>query len=468
MTDPNSRSTILDSDLLDAFQAGFGGEMIRRGDDAYLQANKVYNGMIDRHPLLIARCADVTDVISSIHFAREHKLPVAVRGGGHNGAGLGTCDDGLVIDLSLMKDIKVDAHASMVKVAGGCTQGELDQACHVHGLAVPAGVISTTGIAGLTLGGGHGYLSCKYGLTIDNLLSAEVVLADGSVVTANEEENTDLFWALRGGGGNFGVVVSFTFKAHPVHTIVGGPVLWELDQAKEVMQWYREFTVNMPEDLYGFFGFMTVPPAPPFPEQLHLKKMCGIVFCYTGPLNEADEAFASVKDLATPALYGVQEMPFTALQSAFDELYPSGLQWYWRGDFVNELPEQAIDKHIEFAHRLPTMHSTMHLYPITGAVQRVAQEDTAFNYRDVTWSTVYAGVDPDPANAAAIKDWCVDYWEALHPYSAGGAYVNFIGMNEGDTRVKATYRNNYERLRRIKAKYDPGNFFRINQNIKPA
>ena len=467
MSESTKNQQLPGNELLEAFRAGFGGELITPQDAAYDETRKVYNGMIDRHPALIARCADVTDVIASIHFAREHQLRLAVRGGGHNGGGLGTCDDGLVLDLSLMNQVEVDPQNRTVRVGGGCTQGEVDAAAHEHGLAVPAGVISTTGIGGLTLGGGHGYLACKHGLTIDNLLSADVVLADGNVVTASDQENPDLFWAIRGGGGNFGVVVSFVFQAHPVDTIMGGPVLWDLDQAADVMRWYREFTLTTGPDLYGFFAFMTVPPAPPFPEHLHNRKMCGIVFCYTGPMEEAETALAPIKSVGEPALYGIQEMPFTMLQGAFDGLYPAGLQWYWRGDFVRELSDEAIERHLEFAHKLPTMHSTMHMYPVNGAVHNKGEGDTAFSYRDVVWSTVYAGVDPDPANAGAIKEWCVDYWEALHRYSAGGAYVNFM-MNEGDARVQATYRSNYPRLREVKGKYDPDNVFRINQNITPA
>jgi hypothetical protein len=299
------------------------------------------------------------------------------------------------------------------------------------------------------------------------LLEAEVVLADGRLVTANEKEHPDLFWAIRGGGSNFGVVTAFRFRLHPVDTVVGGPTLWLWDQAKEVMQWYRQFIVGAPEELNGFFAFLTVPPAPPFPEELHLQKMCGIVWCYSGPSENAKEFFKPIRKFGPPALDGVHEMPYPVLQSAFDELYPPGLQWYMRADFVNELSDKAIERHQEHANQLPTMYSTVHLYPIDGAAQRVKKNETAFSYRDATWSEVILGVDPAPTKADLIKAWTIDYWEALHPYSAGGAYVNFM-MEEGQQRIKATYRDNYQRLVKIKNKYDPANLFHVNQNIKPA
>ena len=449
------------------FQASLRGPLVRPGDDLYDDTRKVYNAMIDKRPALIARCADVADVIQAVNFARASDLTLAIRGGGHNGGGLGVCDDGLVLDLSLMNGVRVDPEARTVRVEGGATWGKVDHATHAFGLAVPSGIISSTGVGGLTLGGGLGHLTRKYGLTIDNLLSADVVLADGNFVSASKEENADLFWALRGGGGNFGVVTSFLFQGRPVHTIIGGPTLWELDKAPEVMRWYREFLPNAPEDLNGFFAFLTVSPGPPFPEHLHLKKMCGVVWCYTGPQEKADEVFEAIKNFGPPALYGVHDMPFPALQSAFDGLYPPGHQWYWRADFVNELSDSAIAEHVKHAKTMPTMQCTMHLYPIDGAAHRVAKDATAWSYRDATWGMVMAGVDPDPENADTLRDWCVNYWEALHPHSAGGAYVNMM-MDEGQERVQAAYRDNYARLASVKAKYDPDNLFRVNQNIRPS
>ncbi|MDR7555824.1 MAG: FAD-binding oxidoreductase [Armatimonadota bacterium] len=463
---PGGRATRPDPSAVSAFKAGLRGQLVQPADDGYDQARKVYNAMIDRFPALIVRCANVADVVRAVHFARDQGLPVAIRGGGHNGAGLGTCDDGLVIDLSRMKGIRVDPRARTVLVEGGCTWGDVDHATHAFGLAVPCGIISTTGVGGLTLGGGLGHLTRKYGLTIDNLLATDMVLADGNLVTASADEHADLFWAIRGGGGNYGVVTAFLFRAHPVSTAVVGPTLWELDKAVDVLRWYREFIPQAPNDLNGFFAFVTVPPVPPFPEHLHLKKMCGVVWCYTGPESQADEVFRPVREFGPPALYGIHPAPFPALQTAFDGLYPPGLQWYWRADFFTELPDRAVEVHAEHGSQLPTLQSTMHLYPVDGAAHRVGKHDTAFSYRDARFAGVIVGVDPDPANAGRIKDWTVRYWEALHPYSAGGAYVNFM-MDEGQERIRATYRDNYERLGRIKAKYDPKNLFRVNQNIKP-
>jgi len=459
---------MLDEATVEQFKTALRGELIQPSDEGYDEARKVYNGMIDKRPRMIVRCFDVADVISCVNFARENEVLLAIRGGGHNGGGLGVADDGLVIDLSAMRGVRVDPDAQTVRVEGGATWADVDHATHAFGLAVPTGIISTTGVAGLTLGGGHGYLARKYGLTIDNLLEADIVLADGSFVKASEEVNEDLFWAIRGGGGNFGVVTSFLFRGNPVSTIYGGPMLWELDRAEEVMRWFREFSLQAPEELYGFFLFLVVTPGPPFPEHLHNKNMCAVVWCYTGALEEAEEAFRPIRQEVGPAAFEfLGPMPLPVLNSLFDLEVPPGLQWYWRGDFVNELSDEAIALHVRYGSELPTPLSLMHLYPIDGAVHRVGKNDTAFSHREANWSAVYAGVDPEPANAERITEWTKEYWAALHPYSAGGAYVNFM-MDEGQERIKATYRENFERLATIKNEYDPTNLFRVNQNIKPT
>ncbi|MBV9798502.1 MAG: FAD-binding oxidoreductase [Solirubrobacterales bacterium] len=432
----------------------------------YDGARALYNAMIDKRPAAIVRCADAADVIATLGYAREHDLRVAVRGGGHNGAGLGSVDDGLVIDLSPMHGVIVDPADKVVRVQGGATLAAVDHATHAFGLAVPGGIISTTGIGGLTLGGGLGHITRRCGLTIDNLLSADVVLADGTCLTASAERNEDLFWALRGGGGNFGIVTSFTFRCHEVANVIAGPVLYDLDHAAELLSWWREFGPAQPDELSGFFAFLSVPPGPPFPEELHLRKVCGVLWCYCG--GEADPAcLREARGFGSPLLDGVQPMPLPALQSAFDGVYPPGDQWYWRGNFVSELPDAAIERHVEHGAAMPTWKSTMHLYAIDGAASKVGADETPWAYRDAKWAQVIVGVDPEPANADAIRQWCVDYWEATHPYSMGGAYVNFM-MEEGQERVQATYRGNYARLAEIKAKYDPDNFFRVNQNIRPA
>lgn len=448
-------------------QEQFRGELIRPSDSAYNSARKVYNGMIDKRPALIARCADVADIMATVQFGQDNALLTAIRGGGHNAGGLGICDDGLVIDLSRMKSVHIDPKAKAVRVASGCVWGDVDHATHAFGMATPSGFISTTGVAGLTLGGGIGHLTRKYGLTIDNLLSVDMVLADGRFVTASTEENPDLFWAIRGGGGNFGVVTSFLFKLHPVDTVYAGPTFWPMEETGQVMKAYREFIVNAPEDVNGFFAFLTIPPAPMFPAPLHNRKVCGVMWCCTGPAEVSEKATQPLRSIGKPVLDHVGPVPFPVFQTLFDALYPPGLQWYWRADFFKELSDEAIARHSEHAARLPTMHSTMHLYPVNGAAHRVGNKDTAFSYRDANWAEVIVGVDPEPANRDKITRWCKDYFEALHPYSAGGAYVNFM-MEEGQERVKASFRDNYERLAAVKKKYDPENFFRVNQNIRPA
>jgi FAD/FMN-containing dehydrogenase len=447
--------------------AAFGGELVGPNDAEYDEARKVYNAMIDRRPAVIARCANPADVAATIAFARRHDLVLAVRGGGHNGGGLGVVDDGVVLDLAGLSSVEVDPSARTVRVGGGATWGKVDAATHEHGLATPTGIISTTGVGGLALGGGIGYLSRKHGLTIDNLLEADVVLADGTQVRASADENSELFWALRGGGGNFGVVTSFLFRSHPVSTVLAGPTFWPLEQTADVMRWYRDFMPSAPRDLSGFFALMTVPPADFLPAELHFQKVCAVMWCYTGAEQAAAEAFAPVHDVGTPLLHGVGPVPFPALQSLFDGLYSPGLQWYWRADFVNDLSDAAIEQHRRFGESMPTLHSSMHLYPIDGAVHDVRPEATPFAYRDSQFAEVIIGVDPDPANAAMIRDWTVSYWDATHPYSAGGAYVNFM-MDEGHARVRATYGANYDRLAAAKAIYDPANTFRVNQNIEPV
>jgi FAD/FMN-containing dehydrogenase len=445
------------------------GTLIRRGDADYEAARQLYNGMIDKRPLLIARCADAADVMTAVSFGRDNGLRIAIRGGGHNGPGLGSVDDGLVVDLSMLKGVRIDPSGRTARVGAGCTQGDVDHATHAFGLAVPAGIISTTGIAGLTLSGGHGYLSRKYGLTVDNLLEADVVLADGSFAVASKDENTDLFWALRGGGGNFGVVTSFLFRLHPVSTVFAGPIAWSQKHARVIMQRYREFLPQAPEELGIFLGLKTILSSAPFPQELWGQRMCLLMCCYDGPEDAAKRALAPlIETLPAPWFNWTGAMPYPAVQSMFDGLYPKGMQWYWRGDFVKTLPDAAIDVHLEQAEKTPSELSLMHLYPIDGAVHRVGSDETAWNCRDATWSMVIAGIDPNPQKAGPISRWTKAYWEAVHPFDLGGAYPNFMMDDEGDARLKSTYGNNYARLATIKKKYDPANVFRVNQNIRPA
>jgi hypothetical protein len=371
-----------------------------------------------------------------------------------------------MIDMSSRCSVRVDPVNRSVRVEGGATWADVDHETQAFGLVVPSGIVSTTGVAGFTLGSGFGWTSRKFGFAADNLISADVVTANGDLLHASEHENKDLFWALRGGGGNFGVVTSFLFRAHPVHTVCAGPMLWEMEQAADIMKWYREFITGAPEEITGFFAFLTVPPGPPFPEALHLKKMCGIVWCHTDTMEGANALLDPLRRFRKPAWEHFGPAPFPAVQSMFDPLFTPGLQWYWKADFFRELSDEAIARHLEHGARLPTMLSTMHLYPVNGAAARVGSADTAWSYRDAVWSGVIVGVDPDPANREKITAWARDYYDALHPYGSGGGYVNFM-MDEGEDRVRASYRGNYERLAKVKAHYDPGNFFQVNQNIRP-
>jgi FAD/FMN-containing dehydrogenase len=441
------------------------GRVVERGESGYDDARALFNAMIDKHPAAVAYCTDEADVSAATQFARDRGLRIAVRCGGHNGAGLGSVDDGLIIDLSSMNKVTVDPAARMVRVQGGARWRDVDAATHEHGLAVPAGIISTTGVGGLTLGGGVGHLSRGCGLTIDNLVTARVVLADGSIVDADAERESDLFWAIRGGGGNFGVVTSFSFRAHPVSIVQAGPVLYDLADAADVLRWYRDFLPAQPGPLTGFFAFLSIPPGPPFPEELHLRKVCGVVWCYAG--EDDSPALREARSFGKPLLDGIAPVPLPAWNSAFDAVYPAGDQWYWRGEFVKEIPDAAVEKHVEFGEAMPTWKSTMHLYPIDGAPSRIGSDETAWAYRDAVWAQVIAGVDPDPANADALRSWATAYSDAIRPHTLGTGYVNFQMQQEGE-RVKAMYGKNYDRLAGIKAHYDADNAFSVNQNIKPA
>jgi hypothetical protein len=456
------------ADLARRDLSGLSDRIVGPDDPTYDEARAVHNGMIDRRPAVLVKCSSADDVARCVAFGKAHDVLIAVRGGGHNGAGLGVVDDGLVIDLGGLKDVVVDPEANTVRVGGGCTWAEVDRVTSEYGRATPSGIISSTGVGGLTLGGGLGHLTRRYGLTIDNLIGADVVLADGSQVRASANEHPDLFWALRGGGGNFGVVTSFEFRTQPVgQTVIAGPTFWPLEQTPDVISFYREFLPAQPRELNGFFAVMTVPPVDLFPPELHMRKVAAVVWCIIGSEEEATQLLAPVHDVGDVLLHGVMAVPHVALQGLFDGLYPKGQQAYWRADFFNELSDGLAERHLEWGEKLPSMPSTMHMYPIDGAVHDVAAGDTAFSYRDSGWAEVIFGVDPDPANAGKIRDWCVGYWDATHPYSAGGAYVNFM-MDEGQERVQATYLGNYDRLARVKAQYDPDNTFRVNQNIRPT
>jgi FAD/FMN-containing dehydrogenase len=451
---------------VDQLRTRMRGETITPDDPAYEEARRVHNAMIDRRPRVIVRCASTDDVVAAVNFARDGALDLAVRGGSHSVPGFGTADDAVVIDLSPMQAVAVDPRTNTARAQGGATWGVFNDATHPHGLATTGGIISTTGIGGLTLGGGIGYLSRGCGLSCDNLLSAEVVTADGRVVNASKRENEDLFWAIRGGGGNFGVVTSFDFQLHPVREIYGGPMLYELSDAATVLKFYRDFIRDAPEQLGGFPAWQIAPPLPFIPEDRHGEPFLIFVACWAGPIEQGEAALAPLHEVAPVVAEMVGPMPYPALNSAFDELVGPGLQHYWKANFVTELTDEAIAAHLEHGPKLPAVNSTVHIYPINGACHRVAPDATAFAYRDATFATVIAGMWPDPADNEASIAWVRDFYEATAPHSEPGGYVNFMADDDQE-RIKDNYRQNYDRLVDVKRKYDPGNLFHLNQNIRP-
>ena len=442
------------------------GEVVTPDSQRYDEARVVYNAMFDRRPLAVVRPVDTADVRVAVRAARESGLDLAVRGGGHSVPGFGTVDDGVVIDLTPMKGIWIDPDARVARVQAGCTWGDFDHAAHDVGLATTGGIISTTGVSGLTLGGGIGYLARAHGLSCDNLRSADVVLADGSMVTASEDDHDDLFWALRGGGGNFGVVTSFEFDLHPVDAIYGGPMFFELDVAEELFKTFREWMPNAPRQMGAFPAWQIAPPLPFIPEERHGEPFIILVSCFNGPDEEGERLLRAFRDIAEPVAEHVERMPYPALNGAFDGLLPPGLQHYWKAAFVPELTDDAIAAHLEHGPKVPALQSTMHLYPIDGAVHDVSNDATAFAYRDANFAAVIAGMWPEPADNAANIRWVRDYYDAVAPHSAEGGYVNFMAEDDQE-RVRANYRDNYDKLVEIKKRYDPENLFHFNQNIEP-
>ncbi len=452
---------------IDGLRAQIRGEIVLPDSPAYDETRTLYNAMIDKRPAFIARCRDVADVISALRFGREHDLPIAVRGGGHNVAGKALCDDGLVIDLSLMNGVRVDPATRTVRVEGGALWGDVDHATHAFGMATPSGIISTTGVAGLTLGGGFGYLSRSLGLSLDNLIEADVVTAAGQLVKASELEHPDLFWALRGGGGNFGIVTSFKFRLHDVSTIYGGPIFYPADQAAHLLEFYREWIVDAPREISAFFAVHQGPPAPFIPEALHFAPAAAFVICYSGDMNGAEEAVKPFREVAPVALDLMSPMPYPMLQTLFDGLFSSGLQHYWKSDIIDELPDEAIAIHARYAPHVPDPWSGVHIYPLNGAIHDTPSDATAFPFRDALATHNILGVNPDPALMDDRVALVRRYYDELSPYSDPGGYVNFM-TDEGDERVRAAYRDNYPRLAQAKHTWDPDNVFRVNQNITPA
>ena len=451
---------------IDQLRERVSGTVITPTDDGYNEARAVYNAMIDRRPAVVVGALDASDVAVAVDYARENELPLAIRGGGHSVPGFGTIDDGVVVDLSGMRAVSVDPEKRTARAQGGATWGDFNAATHEHSLATTGGIISTTGVAGLTLGGGIGYLTRGHGLACDNLIGAEVVTADGRTVVANANENTDLLWALKGGSGNFGVVTALDFQLHPLSDIYGGPMFFDVAHAGDILRWYRDFIADAPEQFGGFPAFQIAPPLPFIPEERHGETMIAFVACWAGPLDEGDAIVSKVKEVAPVVAEHVGPMPYPALNSAFDGLVPAGLQHYWKANFVRELSDEAIDAHVEHGPKVPVVNSTVHIYPINGAAQRFGPDDAAFGHRDATFAPVIAGMWPDPADNEANIAWVKDYYAATAPLSEEGAYVNFAASDDQD-RVQANYGVNYDRLVEVKRRYDPDNLFRNNQNIKP-
>jgi FAD/FMN-containing dehydrogenase len=442
------------------------GQVITAEDPDYETGRRVYNAMIDRRPQVVVRAANAGDVMTSVHYARENGLALSVRGGSHSVPGFGTNDGGAVIDLSGMRGVRVDPAARLARADGGCTWGDFFSATYAFGLSTTGGIISTTGIGGLTLGGGIGHLSRGCGLSIDNLVSADVVTADGRFLVASEKQNADLFWALRGGGGNFGVVTSFEYRLHPVKDVYVGLFFYELSAIRQVLEFYRAYIAKAPEQMGAFFAFQIAPPLPFIPEKRHGEPFCAIVACWAGPLDQGEKALEPIRKAGPVAAELVTPMPFPALNGAFDGLVPAGLQHYWKAAFVSEITDGAIAAHAAHGPKVPVVNSTMHIYPINGACHRVKSDATAFAYRDASFATVIAGMWPDPAQNAANTKWVKDYYAAIQPHSLQGGYVNFMAEDD-QGKVKDNYKGNYERLVSVKKAYDPGNLFRMNQNIKP-
>jgi FAD/FMN-containing dehydrogenase len=450
----------------DALRESIRGELIDQDDPEYEAARAVYNGMIDKRPAAIVRVSQVADVMATINFARDNALELAIRGGGHSAPGFGTIDGGIVLDFVNRIGVRVDPVTQTARTEPGATWADFNYATHAFGLATTGGIVGSTGVTGLPLGGGIGYLARKYGLSCDNLLSADVVTAAGKFLTASRSENEDLFWALRGGGGNFGVVTSLEFQLHPVDLIYGGVIIFSAEDGEQVGQAFRDYLKTAPEEFGAFLGFHQGPPVPFLPEEWHGRPVVVIVGAWTGPIDEGARQWQPLLDAAPVLGSFVGPMPYPALNTLFDPLLPKGMQAYWKADFLAELSDDALKVAVDYGRRIPSVQSANHFYLIDGAVQRVPQEDTAFAYRNVSFAPVIAGMWNDPADNDANTRWVRDYWTALHPYAEPGGYINFMDADD-QNRITDNYGPNYSRLAAVKAKYDPDNFFHINQNIKP-
>ena len=454
-------------DALETLKTGIRGEIILPNDAGYGEARSIWNAMIDKHPAAIVRCTDVDDVVAAVKFAREHNVETAVRGGGHNIAGSALCDNGLVIDLSPMKTVRVDPSARRAFVGPGATLGDVDRETQAHGLAVPTGINSTTGISGLTLGGGFGWLTRRLGMTVDNLLSAEVVTGDGRKLHASTKENADLFWALRGGGGNFGIVTSFEFQLHPVGPeILAGLVVFPLSEAKQVLKKHREFMASAAPELNVWTVLRKAPPLPFLPAEVHGREVIVLAIFHSGDPGKGRKLIEPIRSFAKSYGEHIGVQPFTAWQQAFDPLLAPGARNYWKSHNFTDLEDGVLDTVIDYAGKLPSPHCEIFIGTLGGAAARVAADAMAYGNRDANFVMNVHSRWETPAEDAACIAWARDFFKASAPYATGGVYVNFMTADETD-RIAAAYGPNYERLEKIKAKYDPDNFFHTNQNIRP-
>ena len=470
---PTSSNTspkiVLDKTKIEAFAQRFQGKLIQPGDADYDETRSIWNGIIDKHPALIARSTGTADVLEAVNFARENNLLIAVRGGGHNVAGNAVCDNGLMIDLSEMKGIHVNPKERTVRVQPGAIWREVDRETQVFGLAVPSGIVSETGVAGLTLGGGFGWMTRKHGFTIDNVISLDVVTADGRILKASESENPDLFWGMRGGGGNFGIAVSFEFQMHPVGPeVLAGPIIYPLEAASDVLRFYREFTASAPKELGSMVVFRTAPPTPYIPEGLRGKPVIVVIATYVGNTEDGQRVLQPLREFGTPLFDGIGVKPYITHQKSLDPGQPHGHRYYWKSEYAHEISDNAIETLIAYAANMTSPSSRLAVFHLGGAIRQYDEQAMAVSHRDAEY---VFGINNGWANALDDEkeiQWTNDLWTAIRPFSTGGVYVNFLSADEGQERVRAAYGpEKYDRLVKLKNQYDPNNLFRLNQNIKP-
>ena len=466
----DGRTTKVDEDALERFQSNLRGVVLKQGDPGYEEARRVWNGMIDRHPALIVRCEGAADVIDTIRFARKRDLLISVKAGGHHASGRAVCDGGLMIDLSLMRNIQINVDEGSARAEAGALLGDLDRESQAFGLAVPAGTVSETGIAGLTLGGGFGWLSRKHGLTCDNLISADVVTSDGEFVVASEDESSDLFWGLKGGGGNFGIVTSFKYQAHPVGpNVLAGAVFHPLDEARTLHDFFREFVRTLPEEVGTISSFVTLPADPHIPTNLHGIKAAAILVCHSGDVEEGREILRPLSEFGSPLMDTIAQTTFVDHQKILDAGAPAGLRNYEKTQYLSDLSDKSVGTIVEHMENTTSSDSKVIVFQLGGEISRVPDEDSAYTHRDASYALMIASVWEDASEEARHIEWARNLWSEMQPYATGGFYVNFMDDDDGEDRIRAAYgEEKYSRLSELKNKYDPSNFFRLNQNIKPS